>query len=147
MNSLYIQCRGLQRGSLTWVVLRGLCFECSDELIQSRSFCNAIFFLPQMSRRSSSQEKTFLKKRRLPWKLYILFYEEVFTQLLAVSHQCQTSSYFSMYIGLKIPDVTRVGFKALRGTWTPHLNANKSFRLLSAVVIMWSEYIDLVNEV
>lgn len=39
-----------------------------------------------------------------------------------VSHRCQTSSYFAKHKGVKIPDVTRVRFGALRG------NMNTSFK-------------------
>lgn len=53
--------------------------------------------------------------------------------------------HFHLNTEVTIPDVASEAFE--RGqTEIPHLDANKSFRFLSAALIVWSKCIDLANE-
>lgn len=68
------------------------------------------------------QEGLALKKKMTFLETYPALRGRLYSATYTVSHQCQTSSHFAQHICVKIPDVTRVGIKALRG------NMNTSFK-------------------
>lgn len=68
------------------------------------------------------QEGLALKKKMTCLETYPALRGSLYSATCTVSHKCQTSSHFAQHICVKIPDVTRVGFKALRG------NMNTSFK-------------------